>query len=172
MILFSKFARQMGEGGKKRRTTVVVVPFFLIHFFSVSNPIPERRKELDFRRAELGLRPRFARNNKGNGRSAKLNFQIHIWDFWHFQSISLLKIVSFIFFKTVKVCSANIVYSKSFILNYFENISRITWTKTLRHTSLWFQLYVIWKIYIILKQILHHIKNDIIYLHFNNQPDS
>ena len=38
---------------------VVVVPFFFIHFFSVSNPIPERRKELGLRRAKLGLRPRF-----------------------------------------------------------------------------------------------------------------
>jgi len=43
---------------------VVVVPFFFIHFFFCSNPIPERRKELGLRRAKLGLRPRFAWKNQ------------------------------------------------------------------------------------------------------------
>ena len=63
LTLFLKFTRQIGEGCKKCRGHRRRRTFFFIHFFSVSNPIPERRKELGLRRAKLGLRPRFARNN-------------------------------------------------------------------------------------------------------------
>ena len=45
----------MGGGTKNVVVVTVVVAFFCIHFFSVSNPSPERRKELGLRRAKLGL---------------------------------------------------------------------------------------------------------------------
>ena len=50
-------------GGKKGRTRRRRGTFFFYPLFFFSNPIPERRKELGLRRAKLGLRPRFARNN-------------------------------------------------------------------------------------------------------------